>query len=88
MITELLPQRLLGPGLVEKGARHPGATQPLLRLQDSDVGRGRRGVGRRRLNVMHRALRHHTAIGAHHQHLGRALGGWPRWTPRSAPPGG
>jgi hypothetical protein len=57
MLTELLPQHLLGLDLVEKGAQHPGATQPLLQLRDGDVGCGRPGAGRRRLNVVRRSLR-------------------------------
>jgi hypothetical protein len=30
--AKLLPQCLLGLDLIEKGTRHPGATQPLLQL--------------------------------------------------------
>jgi hypothetical protein len=54
VITELLPQRLLSLGLVEQGVRHPGVTQPLLWLRDSDIRRGRRGAGRRRLGDVRR----------------------------------
>jgi hypothetical protein len=46
VIAELLPQRLLDLGLIEKGVRHTGATQTLLRLRDDDIRRGRRGAGR------------------------------------------
>jgi hypothetical protein len=44
-------------------------------------------MGRRRLGVMRWALRHHAAILLHHQHLRRALRGWPGSLPRLAPPG-
>jgi hypothetical protein len=74
MITELLPQRLLGLGLVEEGTRHPRATQPLLRLRDSSAERRQCGAGRRRLSIVRRSLRHHAVVRSHHQHLGRTLG--------------
>jgi hypothetical protein len=35
--VELLPQRLLGPGLNEQSMRHPRATQPLLQLRCGGV---------------------------------------------------
>jgi hypothetical protein len=56
VLAKLLPQRLLILDFLEKGVRYPGATQPLLRLRDDDVGRGQRGAGRRRLGVVHRTL--------------------------------
>jgi hypothetical protein len=75
MVTKFLPQRLIGPGLVEMGRWCAGKAQPLLRMRDGDVRRGRRSVGRRSLGVVRWALRHHTTILPHHQYLGRTLGG-------------
>jgi hypothetical protein len=76
------------PGPHRNGQRCAVTAQPLLWMRDSDVGRGRRGVGRRGLGMMRWALRHHAAILPHHQHLGRTLGGRPGSPPRLAPPGG
>jgi hypothetical protein len=37
VVAKFLPQCLLGLGLIERGARRPGAMQLLLRLCDGDV---------------------------------------------------
>jgi hypothetical protein len=40
MVPKLLPQRLLGLGLVKMGQRHAGMTPPLLWAHDDDIGGG------------------------------------------------
>jgi hypothetical protein len=66
VVTEFLPQRLLVLGLVEMGRRRARTVQPLLRMQDGNARRGRRGVGRRSLGVVRQALRHHVVILPYH----------------------
>jgi hypothetical protein len=41
VVPKLLPQRLLGLGLVEMGCRRAGALQLLLRVRDGNVRSGR-----------------------------------------------
>jgi hypothetical protein len=75
VVMELLPQRLLGLGLIEVGRRRVRTALPLLWVCNGDVRDRRCGVRRRGLGVMRRALQHHAAVFPHHQHLWRALGG-------------
>jgi hypothetical protein len=88
MVTNFLPQCLFGLGLVEVDRRRVGMAQPLLRGCDGDVRGGRCNVGCRGLGITRWVLRHHGAVLPHHQHLWRALGGWPGSPPRLAPPRG
>jgi hypothetical protein len=69
VVPKLLPQRLLGLGLIKISRRHADAARLLLPGCDGNV-RDRRGdVRRRGLDAVCWALRHHASVLLHHQHL-------------------